>query len=56
MNDQITSLIRSILKIGGTWLVAKGFFDAGSIDLIVGSLATIGGVLWSAYSTHKKKA
>lgn len=50
MNDQITSAVRSALKIAGGYFVAKGFTDNSTMEIIVSGLAALIGVLWSV--TH----
>jgi hypothetical protein len=41
------SLIRQILTVTGTALVAKGFVQASEVEPIIGALLTIGSVVWS---------
>lgn len=49
----INGLIRHALTAGGGILVAKGYLDAGQMDLIVGSLVTLIGVGWSIWAKKK---
>ena len=53
MNDQLQSLLRSILKFGGGWFVAKGMTDNSTAELVAAVLAALAGFVWSAW-THKK--
>jgi hypothetical protein len=43
------TLIRSILKIGAGFLVAKGFADDSTAEIIVAGLAALIGVLWGVF-------
>ena len=53
MNEQIQSVIRSVLKVGGGWLVAKGMTDNNMVELGTAVLVALVGIGWSAW-THKK--
>lgn len=50
-SDQGQSLMRTLLKVGGTLLVAKGNLDPSSLDTIVGGVMGLIGVLHSI-GTH----
>ena len=41
------ALIRQILTVAGTALVAKGYVEATQIEPLIGALLTIGSVVWS---------
>ena len=41
------ALIRQILTVAGTALVAKGYVHASDIEPVIGALLTIGSVVWS---------
>ena len=47
LKPAILALIRQILTIAGTALVAKGYVQATDIEPLIGALLTIGSVLWS---------
>ena len=47
LNPAILALIRQILTVAGTLLVAKGYVQASDIELVTGALLTIGSVVWS---------
>jgi len=47
LKPAILALIRQILTVAGTALVAKGYFQASDIEPVIGALLTIGSVLWS---------
>lgn len=48
--DQVESLIRSILKIVGGAFVAKGFTDNSTAEIIISGIAALAGVVWSHYA------
>lgn len=48
MNDQLNSLIRTFLKIGGAWIAQKGYVSSTGAEEAVGALLTLAGVVWSA--------
>jgi len=43
----IFALIRQILTVAGTALVAKGYVQPSDIEPVIGALLTIGSVIWS---------
>lgn len=45
--DQITSGIRSVLKVAGGYLVAKGLTDNAHVEELIGAAATLTGLIWS---------
>ena len=47
LNPAILALIRQILTVAGTALVAKGYVQASDIEPVIGALLTIGSVIWS---------
>lgn len=55
--DTIATVIRALLKIGGTYLLAKGFkTESSSIDTLLtdgGAIAALSGFIWGLYSAHK---
>jgi hypothetical protein len=51
-NDQINSAIRSVLKVAGGWLVAKGFTDNSTVEIVIAGIIAAVGIGWSVY-THK---
>ena len=42
------SMLRHILTAAGTWAVAKGFTDIGTVEQVVGALVTIATLVWAA--------
>jgi hypothetical protein len=47
LKPAILALIRQILTVAGTALVAKGFVQASEVEPLVGAVLTIGSVIWS---------
>lgn len=50
--DQILSILRSVLKIGGGALVAHGITDDATAQAIMGGVLAVVGLVW-AHFTHK---
>ena len=47
LKPAILALLRQILTIAGTVLVAKGYMQASDIGPVIGTLRTIGSMIWS---------
>ena len=47
LKPAIFALIRQVLTVVGTALVAKGYVQASDIELVIGALLTIGSLIWS---------
>ena len=47
LKPAILALVRHILTIAGTALVAKGYVQASDIEPVIGALLTIGSIAWS---------
>lgn len=47
LKSAILALLRQILTVAGTALVAKGYVQASDVEPVVGALLTIGSVIWS---------
>ena len=47
LKPAILALIRQILTVAGTTLVAKGYVQASDVEPVIGALLTIGSVVWS---------
>ncbi len=47
LKPAILALIRQVLTVAGTALVAKGLVQASDVEPVIGSLLTIGSVIWS---------
>ena len=47
LKPAILALVRQILTIAGTALVAKGYVQASEVEPLIGALLTIGSVIWS---------
>ncbi len=53
INPQVDSLARSLLKAIGGILVYAGVTDDGTIELTIGALMTVAGLVWS-FTNHKE--
>ncbi len=47
LKPALLALIRQILTVAGTALVAKGYVQASEVEPVIGALLTIGSVIWS---------
>ena len=47
LKPAILALIRQILTVAGTALVAKGLVQASDVEPVIGALSTIASVIWS---------
>ena len=47
LKPAILALVRQILTVAGTALVARGFVQASDLEPVIGALLTIGSVAWS---------
>jgi len=47
LKPAILAIIRQILTIAGTVLVAEGYVQTFDIEPVIGALLTIGSVIWS---------
>ena len=49
MNDTLQTMIRSVLKIGGGYFVAKGMADDATAEVIISGVAALIGVVWGYF-------
>jgi hypothetical protein len=47
LKPAILALVRQILTVAGTALVARGFVQASDVEPVIGAMQTIGSVVWS---------
>ena len=47
LKPAILALIRQVLTVAGTALVAKGYVQASDVEPVIGVLLTISSVIWS---------
>ena len=47
LKPAILALIRQVLTVAGTALVAKGYVQASEVEPLIGAMLTIGSVFWS---------
>lgn len=53
MKEVLLGLIRHILTAGGGILAHNGFIAEGEIELAVGSILALVGIVWSAWDKKK---
>ena len=53
--EMILGIVRHILTLGGGYFVARGQIDASTADTLVGSVISLGGVVWSIAEKGKRK-
>lgn len=49
------TILRSILKVGGGYLIAKGFADESAVNELIGALLAVWAIVWGLISAHEKK-
>ena len=54
MSDQVSSAIRSVLKVIGGALVAKGYTDNSTLEIVIAGVVAAVGIGWSWW-THANK-
>jgi len=54
LKPAILALIRQILTVAGTALVAKGYVQTSDVKPVVGALLTIGAVIWSVADKRRR--
>ena len=47
LKPAILAIVRQILTVLGTALVAKGYVEATEVEPLIGALLTVGSVIWS---------
>ena len=47
LKSEVLALLRQILTVAGTALVAKGLVQASDLEPVIGAMLTIGSVIWS---------
>ena len=50
----LNGVVRHLLTAGGGALVTKGVVSDGQLELAIGAIFTIAGVIWSALAKKKK--
>jgi len=54
LKPAIFALIRQILTVTGTALVAKGYVQATDVEPVIGALLTIASIVWSVTEKYRK--
>ena len=47
MNEQVSSVIRTVIKTAGGGLVGTGLVTSGELEILAGAVAIIVGLVWS---------
>ena len=47
LKPSLLALIRQVLTVVGTALLAKGYVQASEVEPLIGALMTIGSLIWS---------
>lgn len=47
LKPAILAIVRQILTVLGTALVAKGYVEATEVEPLIGALLTVGSAIWS---------
>jgi hypothetical protein len=55
LKPAILALVRQILTVAGTALVARGFVQASDVEPVIGALLTIGSVVWSVVDKRGRR-
>jgi hypothetical protein len=55
MKDSILGIIRHVLTTGGGAIAAQGHLASDEVNLAVGAIVTIVGVVWSVIEKRKAK-
>jgi hypothetical protein len=51
----LNGIVRHLLTAGGGALVTKGILGEGDLELAIGAIIAIAGVIWSAIAKKKKE-
>ncbi|NUB46759.1 hypothetical protein GEU84_020410 [Fertoebacter nigrum] len=55
LKPAILALIRQLLTVVGTALVAKGYIQASDVEPVIGALLTIGSAIWSVVDKRSRQ-
>lgn len=55
LKPAILAIVRQVLTVAGTALVAKGYVAASDIEPTIGALLTIGSAIWSVADKRPKR-
>ena len=54
LKPAILAIVRQVLTIAGTALVAIGFMQASDVEPLIGALLTIGSLIWSVADKRRR--
>ena len=52
--DQVLSVLRSLLTVGGTWLVSHGVMTDTDWTTVAGAILAVAPIAWGWYAHSKK--
>ena len=55
LKPAIMALIRQLLTVAGTALVAKGYVQESDVEPMIGALLTIGSMIWSVIDKRARR-
>jgi hypothetical protein len=55
LRPAILALVRQVLTVAGTALVAKGYVEASDLEPVIGALLTLGSVVWSVVDKRGRR-
>ena len=55
LKPAILALIRQVLTVAGTALVAKGYVQASEVEPLIGAMLTIASVIWSVADKRRRQ-
>ena len=55
LKPAILALVRQILTVAGTALVARSFVQASDVERVIGALPIIGSVVWSVMDKRGRR-
>ncbi len=55
LKPAILALVRQMLTVAGTAMVAKGYLNASDIEPVIGALLAIGSVVWSVVDKRGRR-
>jgi len=55
MKETVLGFVRHILTFGGGYLASAGIIAEAQIEIAVGAIITLVGIVWSAFDKKKRK-
>jgi hypothetical protein len=51
--ETVFTIVRTVLKVGGGFIIAKGFADEAMVTELTGAIVSIIGVVWGIIAAKK---